>query len=223
MRRNVVSDIFNKLINTDMEKITRYIVDVSEQVVKDYQQNFEFLRNNENKIRNVILERYLKKSRNNHNMMEYRFEAEAIENYNEEEQEYKGRTDIRIIKKVDFEKDEAYYTVECKKIDGKNGENEKNLNQQYVNEGINRFVTKKYSSYYGKNIMWGFVIKKIDITQNVNLIQDIQNKHSNEHLHGEFCFVDKKNTSQRYKSVYNIQSEKLELWHIFSDFSDIVE
>ena len=92
MRRNVVSDIFNKLINTDMEKITRYIVDVSEQVVKDYQQNFEFLRNNENKIRNVILERYLKKSRNNHNMMEYRFEVEAIENYNEKEQEYKGKS-----------------------------------------------------------------------------------------------------------------------------------
>lgn len=38
-----------------------------------------------------------------------------------------------------------------------------------------------------------------------------------------FVLLIKKNTSQRYKSVYNIQSEKLELWHIFSDFSDIIE
>lgn len=220
---NTFDDIIKILKDSHVEKITKYIMDVSEKIVEDYQRNSKFLKNDENKIRNTILEEYLIKNKNNCNMMEYRFEPEAIDNYNKEKQEYEGRTDIRIITKADFEIEEAYYTVECKRIDGKDGKNKNSLNQLYVKEGISRFVTKKYSSYYEENIMWGFVIKKIDITQNVNLIQEIQNKHSKKYLHGKFYFTNKNNISQRYKSIYNIQSEKLKLWHIFSDFSDIVE
>ena len=51
-----------------------------------------------------------------------------------------GRVDIRILLKSDFEKDDAYYITECKRIDGSS-----DLNKKYVKEGVARFVTEKYS------------------------------------------------------------------------------
>ena len=202
---------------TEVDQIAKYLLEISELIIKDYQQNkLKLPKNSENKIRNVLIEEYLIKKKSDYGIS-YWFDSEVPENWNKKEEKYDGRVDIRVLL-PGFPEYPKYYFIECKRIDG-----EKYLNNQYVEKGINRFIIQKYSSRYGENIMWGFVIQKIDITQNVNLIQDIQNKHSNEYLHGKFCFVDKKNTSQRYKRVYNIQSKKLKLWHIFSDFSDIVE
>lgn len=202
---------------TEVDQIAKYLLEISELIIKDYQQNkLKLPKNSENKIRNVLIEEYLIKKKSDYGIS-YWFDSEVPENWNKEEEKYDGRIDIRVLL-PGFEKEIKYYFIECKRIDGGT-----NLNNQYVKKGINRFVIQKYSSRYSENIMWGFVIKKINITQNVNLIQDIQNKHPNEHLHGEFYFIDKKNASQWYKSIYNIQSKKLKLWHIFSDFSSIVE
>lgn len=46
-------------------------------------------------------------------------------------------------------------SIECKRIDGT-----ADLNKKYVKEGVARFVTQKYSSYYGRNVMLGFVVKR---------------------------------------------------------------
>ena len=175
------------------------------------------LPNDENKIRSIMLEEYMNKQKAAHGMSGYKFELEVPENYAGSGQHI-GRVDIRILLKSDFEKDDAYYITECKRIDGSS-----DLNKKYVKEGVARFVTEKYSSYYGRNIMLGFVVKKIDISSNVKLIEEIQNADLSQQMHGNFEFIESKDVTESYKCMYQIQSGEIELCHIFSDYSSIME
>ena len=105
--------------------------------------------------------------------------------------------------KSDFEKDDAYYITECKRVDGSS-----DLNKKYVKEGVARFVTEKYSSYYGRNIMLGFVVKKIDISSNVKLIEEIQNADLSQQMHGNFEFIESKDVTESYKCIIRYSLEK---------------
>lgn len=128
-------------------------------------------------------EEYMNKQKNIHGMSGYKFEIEVPENYVGDGQHI-GRVDIRVLLKSDFKKDDVYYIIECKRIDSS-----VDLNKKYVKEGVIRFVTKKYSSYYGRNIMLGFVVQKIDVSANAKLIEEIQNTESDQHMHGDFQHV----------------------------------
>jgi len=82
-------------------------------------------KNSENSIRDMLL-KSLKdtKIRNEDCLITgYRFDKEVDES--------EGRVDIKIIDINDFEKYEAYYIIECKRLDGT-----KRLNNAYVNDGI---------------------------------------------------------------------------------------
>lgn len=209
-------NILEALYRANFEKIIRYILDICELVVADYEQKQLKLPNDENRIRSIMLEEYLKKKKCDYDMLGYKFDLETAEHYVGNGR-YIGRVDIRISLKSDFDKDEAYYIIECKRIDGTAG-----LNTKYVREGVARFVTQKYSSYYGKNIMLGFVIKKIDISANARLIEEIQNADPNERMHGDFELVKSAGITESYKCMYQIRSGEVELRHIFSDYSSIM-
>ena len=48
----------------EVEKITKYLLEISELIIEDYQKNKRKLpKNNENKIRNVLIEEYLIKKK----------------------------------------------------------------------------------------------------------------------------------------------------------------
>lgn len=206
----------NALYRTDFDKIVAYILYICDLMVEDHENNNLKLPNDENKIRSIMLEEYMNKHKNECGMLGYRFEPEVLENY-AGAGKYKGRVDIRILLKSDFEKEDAYYIVECKRIDGTSG-----MNKKYVKEGIARFITQKYSSYYGRNIMLGFVVKKIDVASNTKLIEEIQNADSNEHMRGKFELLSSGRWAQNYKCLYRIESGEVELRHIFSDYSSII-
>ena len=213
--------IFNKeileaLYQADSDKITEYIFKICELVVEDYENKRLKMPNDENKIRSIMLEEYMKKQKNVYGMSDYRFDLEIPENY-VGDGKHIGRVDIRILLKNDFEKEDAYYVIECKRLDGT-----ADLNKKYVKKGIARFITQKYSSYYGKNIMLGFVVKKIDISANAKLIEKIQNTESDKHMHGNFEFIDSNCVAESYRCIYQIQSGEVELCHIFSDYSSIM-
>lgn len=216
-----MSGILNKNIlaalhRANFEKITNYIIRICELVVDDYEKKQLKLPNDENKIRSIMLEEYLKKQKSSYGMLDYRFDLEVPENYVGNGQHI-GRVDIRILLKSDFEKDDAYYIIECKRIDGT-----PDLNKKYVKEGVARFVTQKYSSYYGRNIMLGFVVKKVDISVNTQLIEEIQNAYADKGMHGKFELVENSGVTESYKCMYQIQSGEVELRHIFSDYSSII-
>lgn len=210
-------NILRVLYRANFEKIITYILDICALIVKDYEERQLKLPNDENKIRSIMLEEYMNKQKAAHGMSGYKFELEVPENYAGSGQHI-GRVDIRILLKNDFEKDDAYYIIECKRIDGSS-----DLNKKYVKEGVARFVTEKYSSYYGRNIMLGFVVKKIDISSNVKLIEEIQNADLSQQMHGNFEFIESKDVTESYKCMYQIQSGEIELCHIFSDYSSIME
>ncbi|RKJ38107.1 hypothetical protein D7X25_30885 [bacterium 1XD42-8] len=209
-------DILEALCRANFEKITNYILDICELVVEDYEKKQLKLPNDENKIRSIMLEEYLRKQKVSYDMSNYRFDLEVPENY-AGNGHHIGRVDIRILLKSDFEKEDAYYIIECKRIDGTS-----DLNKKYVKEGVARFTTQKYSSYYGRNIMLGFVVKKIDMSVNAQLIESIQNADLDEHMHGEFELVGNGSVTESYKCIYQIQSGEVELRHIFSDYSSIM-
>lgn len=209
-------DIIGALYRANFEKITNYILNICELVVEDYEKKRLKLPNDENKIRSIMVEEYMKKQKSVYGMSDYRFEIETPENY-VGNGKHIGRVDIRILLKNDFEKEDAYYVIECKRIDGTS-----DLNKKYVKEGVARFVTQKYSSYYGRNIMLGFVVKKVDMSANAKLIEKIQNTDLDKHMHGNFEFIESNGVVESYKCIYKIQSGEVELRHIFSDYSSIV-
>lgn len=209
-------DIIEALYRANFEKITNYILNICELVVEDYEKKRLKLPNDENKIRSIMVEEYMKKQKSVYGMSDYRFEIETPENY-VGNGKHIGRVDIRILLKNDFEKEDAYYVIECKRIDGTF-----DLNKKYVKEGVARFVTQKYSSYYGRNIMLGFVVKKVDMSDNAKLIEKIQNKDLDKNMHGNFEFIESNGVVESYKCIYKIQSGEVELRHIFSDYSSIV-
>lgn len=208
--------ILEKLNRANFDKITSYIQTICNLIVEDYEKNNLKLPNDENQIRSIMLEEYINKQKKAYGMSSYKFDLEVPENYNGKGN-HKGRIDIRVLLKSDFEKNDAYYIVECKRIDGSS-----NLNKKYVNEGVARFVTEKYSSYYGRNILLGFIVRKIDIVSNVNKIENIQNSDSNQAMHGSFKHVKNKGITENYSCIYQIKSGKLELCHVFSDYSSIM-
>lgn len=217
MRGMLNRNILRALYRASFEKIINYILDICELVVEDYEKKQLKLPNDENGIRSIILEEYMKRQKGAYGMSDYRFELEVPENY-AGNGKHIGRVDIRILLKNDFEKEDAYYVIECKRIDGTS-----DLNKKYIKEGVARFVTQKYSSYYGRNIMLGFVVKKIDVSANAKLIEEIQNAESDHHMHGDFQLVESKGVTESYKCMYQIHSGEVELHHIFSDYSSIMQ
>lgn len=209
-------NILRALYRANFEKITTYILDICALIVEDYEKKQLKLPNDENKIRSIMLEEYMNKQKDAHGMSGYKFELEVPENYAGNGQHI-GRVDIRILLKSDFEKDDAYYIIECKRIDGSS-----DLNKKYVKEGVARFVTEKYSSYYGRNIMLGFVVKKIDISSNVKTIEEIQNADLNQQMHGNWEFIKSEGVTKSYKCMYQVHSGEVELRHIFLDYSSVI-
>jgi len=154
--------------------------------------------NDENTIRDILL-RYLQNTKIRHEdciIEGYRFDKEV--------DECEGRVDIKITDINDFENHHAYYVIECKRLDGS-----KRLNTAYDNDGIKRFTTSYtspncqpyYSSYYGGNGMIGFIVKKINIDENITNIGDFFN-------------------TIEHSKLYDSNHLNLKLYHLMMDFSD---
>lgn len=219
MRGKINHKISDALRLDDLEQITGYIMEICELLVEDFTRKNRKLPNNENGIRSIMLEEYLDNDsiRRNYDMLDYSFTPETQENY-DGKGNYIGRADIRIKLKTDFDKHSAYYIVECKRIDGT-----KDLNKKYVEEGVARFITQKYSAYYGKNIMLGFVVREMNMSDNVKDIKNLQDINLGTQIQDNFEMLCKEKNCEMYKCTYQIQQGELELRHIFSDFSSIVD
>jgi hypothetical protein len=173
------------------------------------------LSNNENKIRDYMLYNYLKKQsfKVEHSVTNYLFDPELPENG--------GRIDIRIMPVNPFVNDDAYYIIECKRLDAVNQNGTSGLNSEYIKEGVSRFVSSKYSTHYKTNGMIGFVVDPIDINQNVssinnllatsflvaNTTQDLQFRK----IVADFDFS--------YCSCHNVEGNSVVLYHLMFDLS----
>ncbi|MDQ7757888.1 hypothetical protein NG829_01155 [Xanthomonas sacchari] len=66
-----------------------------------------------------------------------------------------GRIDIVLRFLHQFGDEEAYLGVECKRV----GAGEAALNQRYVTQGVNRYVTGQYAAGHYRGVMLGYVLK----------------------------------------------------------------
>ena len=213
-KNNRLNLLFQK---DDFNQIIEYLVKGCKNMKSNCINSVSLLPNDENKIRNILLKEYIAVDyiQKQNGMENYRFEPETQENY-DGKGNFIGRADIKILLKTDFERNDAYFLVECKRIDGKS-----KLNKKYIEEGVGRFISGKYSSYYGQNFMLGFVVVKVDIVANKNRIEHIQNTHLDKQMHGKFITQCIEEDVGVFRCVYKLTSVELELGHIFFDLSPV--
>lgn len=151
------------------------------------------------------------------------FQIETPETYDENTDTFIGRCDIKVTSNnywVNKNKKD-YYIIECKRIDGSS-----NLNKKYIDEGVSRFVDEppKYPSYHNKNIMFGFVVKNIDIPDNSIKISKINKDKFGSISQGDLILIKTDLTEglHEYISNYTLSDKSLQLFHIFFDFSPVI-
>ncbi|QIK70580.1 hypothetical protein G7062_09815 [Erysipelothrix sp. HDW6C] len=212
---NLNIKLINSVTKAFTSRVTSYVITSCESLSTEYIRNGLLIPNNENKIRNVLLEDFLdhEDHRRKHKMKDYRFEPETQENYDSEIMDYKGRADIRVKLKRDFSKNDAYYIIECKRLDGK-----KQLNKEFVKEGINRFTNGKYSSYYHQSTVLGFVVSQSrNLGSIYNEIIEIQKLEGIESKQ-----IQIKNKDNYLNAIRYLDKQKLKLNYILYDFSTII-
>lgn len=205
----------NEPYELEFEKILTGITACYKMMIND---NVSVPSNDENRIRDILLLNYLKKReiKTKANLTNYRFDREIPEDTT------KGRVDIRIISINDFKIDEAYYIIECKRLDNQKPTGTSGLNGEYINEGIMRFVTEYYSSYYGINGMIGFMVEQMDIDNNIKSINGLlTNNFETANTQKKLTHVDFiKKFRYSYYSIHNdIENKKIKLYHLMFDFS----
>jgi hypothetical protein len=179
------------------------------------------LENDENKIRDVLLIRYLRNDeiRRKINLLEYNFDREVLEDFSV------GRTDIRIISHNTFLQQAAYYILECKRIDNVNLKGVTGLNAHYIENGICRFSSGYYSCFYNVNAMLGFIVEEMNISKNIDNINELLQKYPQAnttikiHL-GNYV----KDFEFQYQSLHtSVTTAAIKLYHLMFDFSKNVK
>ena len=211
-----ISDLNIEFINNNIEVIIDRILCCSQAMVDDK----NMVENKENKITSRLC-KYLNKNNENFSKLPFRFEKQQSENYNEAFDTDAGIIDIKVMGTMYLSNrnDNDYYIIECKRIDGT-----RTLNRKYIVEGISRFLSGQYTSYYNKNIMLGFIVKGVDIQKNTNDINEIQDKNFNNYVKEKLTLLKKTETKfWIYSSSYYLKNKPdLELRHIFYNFSSII-
>lgn len=180
------------------------------------------LENDENKIRDILLLNYLKnnKIREKVDLLEWHFEREIQEDHSI------GRTDIKVISPDTFKKQEAYYILECKRLDNTNTTGTSGLNAKYIENGINRFITKYYSSYYRVNGMIGFVVEDLKINENVKKINTLLTTSfpsiTTKQEITKDSFID--DFEYHYSSIHtDSDDDELKIYHLMFDFYENIK
>lgn len=206
----------NNFYNAEFEDILSKIINCYHLMLDD---NIQLI-NDENDIRNILLLKYLKdnKVRKKIGLINYLFDREVPEDIGV------GRTDIKIQTINTFVDSSAYYIIECKRLDSINLDGTTGLNAKYIENGIYRFATNTYSTYYKTNGMIGFIVQEIDIHNNIisinNLLKNKFNANTIEELDIREINSDFKYC---YCSTHGQSHEKIIIYHLMLDFSKNIQ
>jgi len=167
--------------------------------------------NDENKIRDILVDDYLSK-----NILNYSFVKE--------EQNNLGRVDIFI--QEDLTEEKPQFIIECKRLDNKNLDGMEGLNAKYIRNGIQRFLSEHYflKNNLKTNAMVGFVVAKLDFVKNIESINTLSDKILNNLVDiTQSISLEEKNT---YKSIYKTYAngeKEFIIYHQMMDFSQNIK
>jgi hypothetical protein len=207
-----------KTYTEEFRRLLVGIVSCYNMMIRD---NIKLPPNDENEIRNKMLHNYLNNDdiRKSTGLTEFAFNPEVPEINS------KGRTDIKVEVKNPFRSTEAYYIMECKRLDNKNVSGISGLNAAYIKNGICRFVSRYYSTYCELNGLIGFIVTKLDIDVNTihintlakneigcNMTQEIQREYFIPRFEYHY--------SSKHKDCEN---KEFTLYHLMLDYSSNIE
>ncbi len=202
----------NSYIYTNLHYRTRFknllleIYLCYEQMIK----NNIFVPNNENKIRDILVDDYL-----SININDYEFKKEEKNNL--------GRVDIYIIDNLTDAK--PHFIIECKLLDNKNINGKDGLNGKYITNGVLRFLTEHYclENNFNTNAMIGFVVKKLDISSNIESINELTEKIFKNIVEIKQPIILEKECI--YQSFYQTGKPEKDflVYHLMMDFSDSLQ
>jgi len=212
---SVIKAFGDGLVNS----ITSHLIECSQKMKFDSIATGELLEGKENIITNNLVEKYLNAGSN-----DIRYILETSETLDDETGRHIGRADIRVFSCNHFKIDsKAYFIIECKLIDGYT-----TPNKDYIVDGVSRFfvpaLNPKYPSYYKRNIMFGYVVKAINIPCNANKIDKLQSSLLADLSAEKFVFVQNENL-QHYVYTCKYTSPhigNIELTHLFLNFTDAI-
>ena len=199
--------------NAEFEEVLSKIILCYNIMVKD---NVSLI-NDENKIRDVLLIKYLKDNsiRKKIELTNYLFDREVPEDISI------GRTDIKVQTLNTFKDTSAYYILECKRINASNVSGTTGLNAKYIKNGICRFISETYSTYNKTNGMLGFIVQGIDIHKNIEcinlLLNDSFKESSTVHLLKKKEIIPEFDFS--YYSLHKSNENEISIYHLMFDFS----
>ena len=163
----------------------------------------------------------------------YRDNHPTLQNYHfeKEPQENTGSLDIKAKTLNPYMSTKAFFCIECKRLGiGKDG-HATELNIEYVKNGICRFVSDYYSSYFGCNAMFGFLVNKVCVQ--TEIIDSINSKLNTDYTNTQgrkvnargktgLHYVDFANGYRHsYISTHtHVSGKELVLYHLLFDFSN---
>ncbi len=221
MFNNLDASIFEGAVffyENEFEEILSKIISCYQIIIE----NESSIDNDENKIRDEILLKYLKNDlvRKEVGLIYWHFEREV------QEDKGVGRTDIKIISPNTFKKQEAYYIIECKRLNNVNVNGTTGLNAEYIKNGICRFTSQYYSSYHKVNGMIGFIVQDLDIHSNANCISKLmKDKFPEAEVVLELTKCDiVEGFEYSYQSQHlDIDKNNLIIHHLMLDFSSKIK
>jgi hypothetical protein len=176
--------------------------------------------NNENAIRDIFLsKKYLKNinfRKANPPLANYQFDKETSEN--------QGRADIRVLQIDPYKDDDAYYIIECKRLDSDNQNGKTGLNGEYISNGIARFTNEqKYPFYSNTAGMIGFVVSQMKIDENIGFInQLLKNTFTEVNIEKELTKKQiNPNFEYSYYSCHKVRKSTKIIYHLMFDFNNI--
>jgi hypothetical protein len=178
--------------------------------------NIEVPLNDENGIRDILVNNYI-----NNPEIKKSIELNYFVLPEVPESNSTGRTDIRIFSPNTFYNQDEYYIIECKRIDHKACRGKSGLNYEYINNGINRFITGKYSSHYKTNAMLGFIIDSLDIHNNIEDINYLLKNNFSQFA--TTFFLQRENFIENFEFHYSSthltnDKQDLKLYHLMFSF-----
>jgi len=173
--------------------------------------------NDENVIRDILVKNYINNPEIKRSIeLEYFILPEVYENNSS------GRTDMRIFGPNTIYNQDEYYIIECKRLDNKNCQGTSGLNAKYIKNGIHRFTSEFYSSFYKTNAMIGFIVEAMDIHANIENINFLLENNFSDINTTSYIEPENfiKDFEYQYRSNHQTQDGKsIKLYHLMFDFS----
>lgn len=168
-------------------------------------------------LRNILLKK-LREHKSKFNLDHLNFYAE-VEEINKD-CTTAGFIDIHISNPMKIlGKEDLFYAFECKRLDGG-----KSKNEEYINNGLIRFINGKYSKNMPLSGMIGFVQGFKKGNNMINLISDINHILNNSKEIKSTKKIIKHQINPKFEHSYysqhnrNAKLPKIDLYHLFFDF-----